>query len=59
MTSLTRVLCDLREFGYWKSRRDALVRQALDLGVPVERIAAEMQVSESVVRKIKREPPVR
>jgi len=52
-SDLTRVLCDLREFGYWKSRRDALIRQALDLDVPVERIAAEMQVSASVIRRIK------
>lgn len=59
MTSLIRLLSDMREFGYWKSRRDVLIRQALDLDIPVERIATEMRVSESVVRKIKREPPGR
>lgn len=45
---------DMREFSYWKSRRDELINAALDAGVPVEVIVAEMNVASSVVYRIKK-----
>ena len=52
-------LTDLREFGHWKSRRDALIRRALRLGIPVERISVEMQVSKSVIQRVRNNTPRR
>lgn len=43
----------MREFGTWKSRRDEIISAALALELPVERISAEMQVSESAIRRVK------
>ena len=43
----------LSEFRHWKESRDPLIREALDAGMPAERIAAEMGIGKSVVHRIK------
>lgn len=44
---------ELREFAWWKNRRDELIRRALAAGMPVERLAAAMDVSESAIRRVR------
>ena len=43
----------LREHAYWKGRRDELIRRALAAGYPVERIAAMMDIAQSVIRRVR------
>jgi hypothetical protein len=47
------LLRDMREYAYWKRRRDELVREALAASMPIERIAAVMDISKSAIRRIR------
>ena len=50
---------ELLEFGYWKVRKTALIKRALNANFPVERIAAMMAISPQTVRDVKRSMSVK
>jgi transposase-like protein len=52
-SELDRLIREMQEFAYWKERRDLLIQEALTAGMPVERIAAEMGIARSVIRRVK------
>lgn len=40
---------ELREYAYWKTSRNHLIRKALIAHIPIERISATMIVAQSVI----------
>lgn len=44
---------DMRDFAYWKSRRDDLIRRGLAAGMSIERVSAVMDVAQSAVRRVR------
>lgn len=44
---------DMREYAYWKGRRDDLVKRGLAAGMSIERISAVMDMAQSAVRRIR------
>ena len=44
---------DMREFAFWKDRRDELIRRGLAAGMSIERVSAVMGVAQSAVRRVR------
>lgn len=53
VTDIDALIRDMRTFAEWRSARDDLIRQGLDAGMPAARIADEMQISISVVHRLR------
>jgi len=52
-SEIERLETDMREYAYWKARRDELIRSGLAAKMTIEQIAATMTVALSVVRRVK------
>lgn len=55
MSEFQSVMDTMRDYAWWKGERDSIIRRALALNIPVERISAAMDISHNTVYKVKKE----